>query len=366
LGRGIAVSAMAEQQDQHDKSEKATPFKLLEARKRGQVAKSMEVNSFLILSTFLICIHMFGESMIMGELKIGHALVTQASQYELNVNNVMYLYGSVFDSIMSILWPMLICIIVIALMSTMFQTGPVFSFFPLKPDIQRLNPIQGFKRLFSIRLLYESVKNIIKLGLFGAVIGFFITNAIPYLVSMLDKSPDIYPLLLLREIKMLIFKLLLVILIIAIIDLMYTRWDFAKKMRMSRRDIKDEVKRRDGDPHVKSKQKELQKEASKRAGLIKNVPDADVLITNPTHFSVAISYKKQMMAAPVVIAKGAGEMALQMRTLAKKHSVPIVENKKLARYLFRKVGIEQAVPIDQYALVAKILAWAYMLKTKPA
>ena len=175
----------------------------------------------------------------------------------------------------------------VAVLSNMVQTGPIFTFFPLKPDPKRLNPVQGFKRVFSRRMLFEALKTFVKLGLITATAYFVIDDMFPHLLAMPQIDPKAYPAVLLDAITSLVFKLVLVLLIVALLDLMYTRWDFGKKMRMSRREVKDEHKRREGDPHVRAKIKELQREAAKRSKSLGRVPDADVLITNPTHFAVA-------------------------------------------------------------------------------
>jgi flagellar biosynthesis protein FlhB len=261
-----------------------------------------------------------------------------------------------------VLAPFFILLFVFGVLSNFIQIGPIFSFFPLKPDLNRINPITGLKKLFSIRLLIESVKTVLKFVLLGSVLYFVIKNEIPKLLISFHITPSSIGLLYMPEVTSMLFKLLLALLLIAAIDLIFTRWDYAKRLRMSRRDIKDEHKRREGDPRVKSRLRELQREMLKRAKSLGSVKDADVLITNPTHFAVAIQYKKDEMDAPIVLAKGAGFLAARMKDIARLHKVPIIENKMLARSLFHEVDIERAVPIVHYAAVAKLLFWVYSLK----
>jgi len=348
-------------QDQ-DRSEEATPFKLREARKRGQVSKSLEVNSLLMLSFGLLLMYTAGESMIKKELAVSSHLFGQAHAIDFESASPVILFEMIIREMLGIFWPVIAGVVVIGILANFAQTGPVFSFFPVKPDIQRLNPVSGFKRLFSIKMIYESFKTLIKLSLFATVIYFFILASIPGMLSLLDTDVSYYPVFLMKESGELSGKLILVLLIIAIIDFSYTRWEYAKKMRMSRRDIKDEVKRREGDPHVRSRRRELQREAVKRGRSIQRVPEADVLITNPTHLSIALLYKRGEMASPEVIAKGAGDLAMKMREVARKHRVPIVENKKLARSLFKEVEINRAIPENLFPVVAKILVWAFALR----
>ena len=353
---------MAEQNQDQDRSEEATPFKLREAKKRGQVAKSLEVNSLLALSLALLILVMMGESMFVDELALSKYLFSNSHAINFENINVVVFFESMIDSLVSIFWPMMFGFIVVGIIANMSQTGPIFSFFPLKPDIQRINPVSGFKRLFSLKLLFESFKSVVKLALFATVVYFFIVGSIPALLGLLDTGPEYYPVLLMGETTELMGKLILVLLIIAILDFAYTRKEFSKKMRMSRRDIKEEVKRREGDPHVRARQKELQREASKRSSSIARVPEADVIITNPTHLSVALLYKRGEMISPEVIAKGAGDLALKIREIARQHNVPIVENKKLARTLFKEVDINRAIPEEVFPVVAKILAWCFALR----
>lgn len=353
---------MAEEQQEQDRNEPATPFKLREARRRGQVNKSLEVNSFLILATMLAITYFMGEDFIAHQLDVSRSVFSQAHMVELTIPNAVTWFSVLTSAMFGIYWPFVGGIILIGILSNMFQTGPVFSFFPLKPDSQRINPVKGFKRLFSTRLLYESLKTILKLFLFGGVIYLVIHALTPTLVALVDVDPNSYAMFLLENARDLIFVLLLVLFIVAAFDIAYTRWDFAKKMRMSRREIKEEVKRREGDPQVRAKLRELQREAAKRAGSLQKVPDADVLITNPTHLAIALRYDRESMQAPEVCAKGAGELALKMRVVAAQNGVPVVENKPLARKLFQRATLDDVIPEDLYPKVAKILVWVFSLR----
>lgn len=216
--------------------------------------------------------------------------------------------------------------------------------------------------MFSIKLLIEAIKTVLKFILLGAVLYSAISAAIPAFITAFQVHPAMIGKLLFPEIVSVLFKLLLAFAAIAAIDLIYSRWDFGRRMRMSRRDITDEHKRREGDPRVKSRLRELQREAVKRAKSLGRVKDADVLITNPTHFAVAIKYDKEKLDAPLVIAKGAGFLARRMRSIAHRHRVPIIEHRLLARSLFHQVAIDRTVPAEHYSTLAKILLWAYSIK----
>lgn len=352
---------MAEQQEQ-DRSEPASPFKLKEARNKGQVAKSLEINSFFVLAVVLAQLYFIGEDLIGSQLRISQALFSRADLFALDPVTSVALFEAVTDALLDVYWPLLGAIMIVGVLANMAQTGPVFSFFPIKPDMQRLNPVQGFKRLFSLKLLFESLKTVIKLAVFAIVIYLALGALLPSLIALVDVNPRNYAGFLLENVRDLLFELLLVILVVAALDLLYSRWDFGKKMRMSRRELKDEVKRREGDPQVRAKLRELQREAVKRAGSLRRIPEADVLITNPTHLAVALRYERQVMKSPQVIAKGAGELAGKMREVARRHGIPVVENKFLARQLFKSCDIDSVIPESVYPLVARILVWVYSMR----
>jgi flagellar biosynthesis protein FlhB len=344
---------MAEQEQ--DRTEQATPFKLKEAKKRGQVPKSLEVNSWFVMASLLMALYIWGDSMIRQLGHMNRAIFSYSGKLSYSPDVLLSWLGDVFFSAASVITPIILLIMIIAVLMNFFQTGPVFSFFPLKPDFNKINPVTGFKRIFSIRTVYETIKSLIKLALFGSIVYFFIVGLLPTLLGFMNVDPDAYPYLFLRKVESLLLQLIGLLFIIAAIDMVYSRRDFSEKMKMSQREVKEEHKRREGDPEVRAKIKELQREASKRAQSLSRVPEADVLITNPTHRSVAVKYDRKVMDAPQVIAKGAGDLALKMRQVAKDKNVPIIEHKPLARALFKEVAIDQEIPATFYVQLAKIL-----------
>ena len=346
-------------EEDKDKTEKATPFKLREAKRKGQVMKSLEFNSLFVIAGFLLAISIWGDSMVSRNLMIDRAVFENAHQVNFEISQLVSWLGHIGAQVLFAVSPLILILIVIVILSNMVQTGPIFTFFPLKPDIQRINPIKGFKRVFSLKMLFEAFKSLIKLTLFGTILYFVLTAMIPTFMGLMHMDPDYYPVRLLDMAIALVFKLALAILLVALLDFLYTRWDFSNKMKMSRREVKEEVKRREGDPHVRAKIKELQREAAKRAKSLKRVPDADVLITNPTHLAIAMVYQRGESHSPQIIAKGAGELAQNMKEVARRHRVPIVESKALARSLYRKVEMDGFIPESFYAAAARILAQVY-------
>jgi flagellar biosynthetic protein FlhB len=354
---------MAAEQEQ-DRSEPATPHKLREARKRGQVAKSMEVNSFAALCAALALLYFAGEGFVEQQLELNGALLASSHHVVVDGDSSTALVSALALAMLEIYWPVLAVGVLTAIAVNMLQTGPMLSFVPLKPDLHRLSPVQGFKRLFSKRLLFEAAKTCVKFVMLGALTYFALVSLLPSLVALIDVDPSSYAQYMLEQSGQLVFQLLLVLFLVALFDLTFNRTDFAKRMRMSRRELKDEVKRREGDPLVRAKQRELQREAAKRARALQRVPDADVLITNPTHLAVALRYDGESMRAPTVTAKGGGELALKMREVAYRHGVPVVENRTLAQALFRETSIDETIPEDLYPIVARLMAWVSMLKRR--
>jgi flagellar biosynthetic protein FlhB len=258
--------------------------------------------------------------------------------------------------------PMLLALLIVAVVANLFQTGPVFSFHPVKPDLTRLNPANGIKRVFSMRTIVDTIKSLVKLVLLCGVMYLTLKQALPGMVGLSMADPRYYPELLLGLSGALLFKLVLVLLAVGLLDLLYTRWEFSKRMRMSKREVKDESKNRDGDPRIRARIRDLRREMLKRSQSLANVPSADVLVTNPTHIAVALSYKHGKSAAPQVIAKGAGDLAHSMRKLAARHQIPVVQNRSLARALYSQVDHEGYVPETLYPQVARIMVWVFAMR----
>jgi flagellar biosynthetic protein FlhB len=351
---------MAEQEQ--NRSEPATPYKIQEAKKRGSVARSMEVNSMMAVAVLLVVLYLWGWTMAKKQLHISQRIMSEAHQVNFEVSYFMAWLNAAFLETLYMLVPLFLFIAIIGIATNIAQTGPIFTLFPLKPDFDRINPVSGFKRIFSLRLIVEAIKSVIKLALFGTVLYFTIKALLPELIQLMHASPVRYGPLVLSHVNSILFKLLCVMAFIAVLDIVYTRWDYGNKLKMSRRELKEEVKRRDGDPRVRARIRELQRETLKRSKALGKVKEADVLITNPTHLAVAVKYERSQMQAPQILTKGAGELAVAMKGLARKHHIPVVENKKLARALFRQVDFGGNVPEKLYPEVARLLVWVYAMR----
>jgi flagellar biosynthetic protein FlhB len=345
-----------------DRSEQATPHKLDEARKKGSVAKSSDMTSMAMLAALAMTIYASGWDSLRLALRAQQSVLAKAGQLDWSTGLLAHWTGALLVSALTILAPLFMALAIVAVLVNLVQTGPIFSFHPLVPDLSRINPATGFKRVFSMRTLFEGAKSVFKLVVLGSVLYVLVRDAIPGLVGLTAMEPKGYARMLVGLAGALLVKLVLVLLVIALLDLMFTRWEFAKRMRMSKRDIKDESKNREGDPRIRSRIRELRKEVLKRSKSMAKVPAADVLITNPTRIAVALSYNHGSSGAPQVVAKGAGELARAMRLLAGKHQIPIVQNKALARTLFREVDYDGYVPEKLYPQIAKIMVWVYAMR----
>ncbi len=349
-------------EEDSDRSEEATQHKLDEAHKKGSVAKSTDFSTMAIMATLAVVIYSSGWETFRNSLHLQQKLLSRAGEMNWSSDAVSVWLGDILLEMMSLMGNLFLALVIVAIAINVFQTGPVFSFHPIKPDVDRLNPANGFKRIFSMRTLFDGVKSVLKLLILGTVMYLLIFAIIPGLLGVSALDPRGYAQLLVDLAGSLLFKMVAVLLCIGVLDLVYTRWEYSKRMRMSQRDIRDEHKNREGDPRIRARIRELRKEVLKRTKAMAKMPSADVLITNPTHLAVALCYEHGVSGAPQVIAKGAGDMAATMRFLARKHNIPIVQNKGLARELFREVDFDGYVPEKLYPQVAKIMVWVYAMR----
>jgi flagellar biosynthetic protein FlhB len=355
--------AEGEQEDESQKTEDPTPKKIDEARKKGQVALSREVNNWVMLFTGTIVILAFGPSAMSALSDHMVSYIARAHVLPSIPGGLGLLLGDSFWSVIWILLVPLLILILAAISGPLFQIGPLLAPEVIKPDISKISVFKGFKRLFSMRSIMEFVKGVVKIGIIGVVgvillypfyggIDHFIGLPVP---TMMD------------EMQMLVIRLmsgiLVVLLVLAVIDLIYQRYEHMKQMRMTKQELKDEYKQTEGDPHVRAKLRQLRQEKA-RARMMQAVPQADVVITNPTHFSIALEYKPETMDAPVLIAKGIDEVAMRIREIANENDIPLYENKPLARALYDTVEIDEMVPEEHYKAVAEVISYVFQLKGK--
>lgn len=352
-----------EQADDSQKTEEPTPKRLEEARKKGQVALSRELNNWIMLLAATLLIGALSPS-VFGRLKAHmQAYLEHATTLPGAPGGLGNVLGESFWIVLGILALPLLILIFAAFIGPFMQVGPLFSTEVLKPDISKISPVKGFKRLFSLRSMMEFAKGILKIAVI-ATVGFIILY--PFYGSVEHMVGLPLPLMLL-ELKELVVRLmigvLVALIIIAVIDIAFQRTEHMKKMRMTKQELKDEYKQTEGDPHVRARLRQLRAERA-RQRMMQSVPQADVVITNPTHFSIALKYNPEEMDAPVCIAKGVDEVALRIREVAKEHNIVLYENPPLARVLYDTVEIDEMVPAEHYKAVAEVISYVFKLKGK--
>ena len=344
-----------------EKTEKATPRKRQEVRRKGQVAKTNELPSALIYLFIFILFYILGPYLSKNFLEIYKKILDQYIVWGVTPSNVRLLFLELLIDLIWVMLPIFIVAIVAGFAGNLVQIGFLFTGEPLKIKLDRLNPIAGAKRIFSKKALVELVKSILKIILVGYVAFSVLWSEKATLLSLFHYH--------LSEILAFTGKLILeiglktsvVLIILALFDYLYQRYDYEKNIKMSKQDIKDEYKKSEGDPLIKSKIKERQRQMAMNR-MMHAVPEADVIITNPSHFAVAISYKPKEMEAPKVVAKGMDYIALKIKETAKKHDIATIENKWLARTLYHQVEIGDSIPEDLYQAVAEVLAYVYKIK----
>ncbi len=348
--------------DRHEKTEKPTGKRRREAREKGQVARSGEVSSVAILMSGLIVFYFAGAGMVrdMGEIMRGFIL--ESGRISFDQAGAYNLLRKILIDIASLLWPILI-IPVVAIGANIMQVGILFTGESLKIDLAKLNPIEGIKRFFSLNALVELVKGMLKL----LVIGYMAYRTIRGEMLRFGSLVDVDTNGILSYLGAASFRVFLmtswVLIILAIIDYIYQRWEMERNLMMTKEEVKEELKDLEGNPLIKSRIRGLQREMARKR-MMQEVPKATAIITNPTHIAVAIRYEQGRMRAPVVVAKGAGILAERIKEIAKEHDVPMVENKPLARILYRTVKIGREIPSSLYKAVAEVLAYVYSLKLK--
>lgn len=354
---------MADEQD-FDRNEAATPYKLLKAQEKGQVAKSPEVISALVWTVAAVYLTWKGWDSVRQQFIFDQSLLLRVAGLETGGASLWPLIAQMIKGAMLQLLPFFAAIMFTAAVANLFQTGPIFSTDPIKADFDRLNPVNGFKKIFSMRTLFDAARACVKLVLLTGVSYLALKSLTPHFFGVASLSPLAYLRTLLQDASSLGIKMALILLLIAAVDWMYTRREFSKKMRMSRRELKDESKGREGDPRIRARLRELRQEALKRTLAVGNTKNADVLLTNPTHFAVALRYKHGEMTSPQMVAKGVGRVAGAMRKIANENNIPIVQNPALARRLFRELEVEQHLPQSLYAEVARIIVWVFAMRER--
>ena len=342
-----------------EKTEKATPYKLQKAKEKGQVSKSIELTTCISLLVMLALITALWPKRLEELSTLFRHLLGTTSHIQFTIDNLCHLFQLLLTKMITLWLPFALAGGLAIILSTVAQTGIVWSATPLIPDFLRLDFIRGSKKLFSMKTGFEAFKSILKLTLALLLLFFTFKHHLSSILQLAITYPDQTLLFLMSFILKLIFQLLLVLTLLAFIDTMYTQRKFKKDNRMSRQEVKDEYKQKEGDPKIKNKMKQLQNQLRQKTASLKSVKTADVIITNPTHLAIALRYERHLMPAPKVVCKARGEMVTQIKEIAKKHGIPIVENKPFARMLYQSVELNQWISKDLFPIAASIFRDIY-------
>ncbi|AEV60778.1 flagellar biosynthesis protein FlhB [Pseudomonas ogarae] len=344
-----------------DKTEAATPRRIEKAREQGQVARSREMNTFIMLLAGIGGLWVMGGKLYdnLGQV-MEQALLFDRSQL-FDTARMLSVLWSLSQIALLALVPFFALMTLTALAAPALLGGLVITLAAVRPQFSRVNPMSGLARLFSIQVLVELAKAIAKATLIGTVLYFFLKTHIGQLLTL----PQMPPQQALTAVMGLAAKscamCVAALIIVVGIDAPYQLWTYAKSLRMSKEEQRQEHKNSDGDPHIKARIRQLQ-QARARRRMMSKVPKADVIVTNPSHFAVALSYQKDQNGAPRVVAKGADDVALRIRAIAQEHDLPVLEAPPLARALYFHVDLDREIPIELYTVVAEVVAWAIRLK----
>ncbi|WP_246939892.1 flagellar biosynthesis protein FlhB [Bacillus pinisoli] len=346
-----------------EKTEKATPKKRQESRKKGQVAKSQDVNAAILLLFVFLFFWFSGGMMLERMLNLFRKTFEDFMLLELSEETTFSLLFTLLPEIAFIILPVMLVALIGGVMATYMQIGFLFAPEAIKFKLEKLDPIKGAKNIFSMRALVELLKSSLKITFVGLVtftVLWFDWDGIMRLSQVSIEEALVFLSMLVLKMG---FAATIMLLFLSVFDYIYQKFDFEKNIRMSKQDIKDEYKNVEGDPQIKSKIKQKQREMAMQR-MMQEVPKADVIITNPTHYAIALKYDETKMDAPYVVASGVDYIALKIRSIAENHEIPTIENRPLARALYEQTEIGDAVPEEFFKAVAEILAYIYRLKQK--
>lgn len=346
-----------------EKTEKATPKKRQDSRKKGQVAKSQDINTALLLFFMFILFIIIGNFWKSKMTGLYTRTFTEYMNWEVTSANIHTMFAEVTVYMAQTVAPVMVIAMVAGLASNFMQIGFLFTTEPLQMKLNKLDPIQGAKRIFSVRAIVELIKSMLKISVITTI-----TFSILWMnkdeMMMLGGKDVSASLAFFADVTILMgIYSAIALLAVSVIDFTYQRYDHEKNMKMSKNDIKDEHKNIEGNPLIKSKIKEQQRQMAMRR-MMSDVPDADVVITNPTHYAVAVKYDETKSDAPYVVAKGVDFVASKIREVAQANQVVLVENRRLARALYAEIEIGEAIQEEFFQAVAEILAYVYQIERK--
>jgi flagellar biosynthesis protein FlhB len=344
-------------------TESATPKRREEARREGKVARSSELTSALVLLSGVGALAATGGTMLRKLADLTRSGLVDMAHSAPTESGVFTAFQHLSMQMLFLLLPMLVVLTAVGLASNFLQVGFLLTARPLTPRWSVLNPVEGFQRLFSLRSLTELIKAILKVALIGAIAYVTVASDLSRVIPLEGAEGNVVLHRIGEATVRLGLRVGFALLLVAVLDYGYQRWDYERSLRMSRQEIEEEQKQTDGDPRVKARIRILQRMMARRR-MMADVPTADVVITNPTHVAVALRYDRTKMAAPVVVAMGMRKLAEKIKEVAKAHAVPIVEDPPLARLLYKEAKLGQPIPVSLYQAVAQVLAHVWRLRRR--
>ncbi|MBL6927584.1 MAG: flagellar biosynthesis protein FlhB [Rhodospirillales bacterium] len=353
---------MAEEDDAQ-KTEEPSPKKLQKARDKGNVATSQEIKSWGMLLAASMALFIMAPDIMSGVKQTGATFLQAPHAIDINPEQLRLVFVRVILDLVVILGPFIGILVVAALASNAGQTGFLFAPSKIKPEISKISLIKGIKNKFSVRQMVEFVKGLIKLALV-AIVALGLVLPLFGDLKLLPMTNLVFTLQRLHLVVMWLFGgTIAVMTAIAILDFMYQKYNHTKKLRMSKQELKDEHKQSEGDPHIKAQIRKIRTQRA-RMRMMAAVPEADVVVTNPTHYSVALKYDMEEMSAPVLVAKGMDSLAFRIREVAEENEIPIVENPPLARALYAAVELDEEIPPEHFKAVAEVIGYVMRLRGK--
>ncbi|MEZ8482005.1 flagellar biosynthesis protein FlhB [Vibrio splendidus] len=347
--------------DGQERTEDATPKRLQQAKEKGQVARSKELASASVLIVGAISLMWFGESMAKALFEAMQRLFSLSRDEIFDTNKLLEIAGGALVNLLFPLFLILITLFVAAVIGAAGVGGVNFSMQAAMPKVSKLNPLSGIKRMFGLQSWVELLKSILKVALVSGM-AIYLIQASQH--DLMQLSMDVYPQNIFHALDILLNFILLIscsLLIVVAIDIPFQIWQHADQLKMTKQEVKDEFKDTEGKPEVKGRIRMLQREAAQRR-MMADVPQADVIVTNPEHFSVALRYKQNQDKAPIVVAKGVDHMAMKIREIARENDIYIIPAPPLARALYHTTELEQQIPDGLFAAVAQVLAYVFQLK----
>ena len=346
-----------------EKTERATPYRKRKAREEGRVAKSAELNSAVMICLGFAMMLAVGPHMATQlQLLMGHTM-SNAPAIAISDPTFVKVFGDAMLKFFAVVGPVFAILVVVGFAANVAQVGFQITPKALKPKLEKLDVVKGLKQKFSLRTLVTMIRDATKLFIIGFVAYKVVQSEFEGFFLLPDMSVTQLATTVGRQAVWVALKIGAAILILAVLDYAYQKYEFEKSIKMSRQEIKDEYKNTDGNPQIKARVRQIQREAARKR-MMADVARADVVLTNPTHLAVALKYDREVMDAPFVLAKGERLVAERIKKIAREHNIPVIEDKPLARALFKMCDIGQVVPETLYRAVAEVLAYVYRLREK--